>query len=156
MSDKQDSVVTNGQVVSLAYELRLENGEVLDKREGQDPLEFVQGRGQIIPGLESALYGMHIGEEKAVVVNPAEGYGEYDEDELDVMPRKSFPDHLELSVGKGLRFRDKETGEVYIGYVAELDEDKAVLDFNHPLAGETLHFQVRVLDVREATAEELT
>lgn len=154
--NKQDSVVANGQVVSLVYELRLDNGEVLDKSESQDPLEFVQGHGQIIPGLESALYGMQIGEEKAVVVSPEDGYGEYDEDDLDVMPRKSIPDHLELSVGKGLRLRDKNTGEVYIAYVAELDEEKAVLDYNHPLAGETLHFQVRILDLRKATAEELT
>ena len=154
--NKQDSVVANGQMVSLAYELRLDNGEVLDKSESQDPLEFVQGRGQIIPGLESALYGMQIGEEKAVVVSPEDGYGEYDEDDLDVMPRKSFPDHLELSIGKSLRFREKDTGEVYVGYITELDEDKAVLDFNHPLAGETLHFQVRIVDLRKATAEELT
>lgn len=153
--NKQDSVVANGQLVSLTYVLRLDNGEVFDKSESQEPLEFVQGRGQIIPGLESALYGMRIGEEKEFVVSPAEGYGEYDEDDLDVMPRKSLPDHIELSVGKGLRFREKDTGEVYVGYVAEFDEDKAVLDFNHPLAGETLHFQVRIVDLREATAEEL-
>lgn len=154
--NKQDAVVTNGQVVSLDYELRLDDGEVIDKSEGQDPLEFVQGRGQIIPGLESALYGMQVGEEKAVVVSPADAYGEYDEDDLDVMPRKSFPDHLDLSVGMRLRLRDKNTGEAYVAYVTELDEDKAVLDYNHPLAGETLHFKVRVVDLREATAEELT
>lgn len=154
--NKQDTVVANDQVVSLAYELRLENGEVLDKSEDQKPLEFVQGRGQIIPGLESALYGMQIGEEKEVVVSPEEGYGEYDEEDRDVIPRKSFPSHLDLTEGMGLRLRDKKTGEVYTAYVAELDEEKAVLDYNHPLAGETLHFQVRVVDLREATAEELS
>ncbi len=153
---KQDPVVADGQVVSLAYVLRLDNGEVFDKSEGQKPLEFVQGQGQIISGLESALYGMQIGEEKAIVVSPAEGYGEYDEDNLDVMSRKSFPDDLDLSVGMGLRLRDKDTGEVYVAYVAELDEENAVLDFNHPLAGETLYFQVRIVDLRKATAEELT
>lgn len=154
--NKQDTVVSNDQVVSLAYELRLENGEVFDKSEEQAPLEFVQGRGQIIPGLENALYGMEIGEEKEVVVSPEEGYGEYDEDELDVVPRQAFPDHLELSKGMGLRLRDKNTGEVYVAYVSDLDEEKAVLDYNHPLAGETLHFQIRVVDLREATDEELS
>jgi FKBP-type peptidyl-prolyl cis-trans isomerase SlyD len=153
--NKQNTVVANDQVVSLAYELRLENGEVFDKSEDQAPLEFVQGRGQIIPGLENALYGMQIGEEKEVVISPEEGYGEYDEEDLDVVPRRSFPDHLELNQGMGLRLRDKKTGEVYIAYVSELDEEKAVLDYNHPLAGETLHFQVRVVDLREATNEEL-
>lgn len=154
--NKQDSVVVDGQVVSLAYTLRLDNGEVFDKSENQKPLEFVQGHGQIIPGLESALYGMQIGEEKSVVVSPAEGYGEYDKENMDAMPRQSFPEDLELEVGKGLRFRDKGTGEVFTGYVAELDEDKAIMDFNHPLAGETLYFQVRIVDLRKATTEELT
>ncbi|UCC52780.1 MAG: peptidylprolyl isomerase [Anaerolineaceae bacterium] len=155
MADEQDLVVADGQMVTLAYILRLDNGEVFDKSEGQTPLEFVQGRGQIIHGLERALYGMHIGEEKEIVVNPADGYGEYDKDDLSVAPRKSLPEDFELYVGKGLRFRDKDNGEVYVGYVAEFDDDKALIDFNHPLAGETLHFQVRIVDLRKATAEEV-
>lgn len=155
MADEKDFVVANGQMVTLAYVLSLDNGEIFDKSEGQAPLEFVQGRGQIIHGLESALYGLHVGEEKEIVVNPADGYGEYDKDDVNIVPRKSIPEDLELYVGKGLRFRDKDTGEAYVGYVAELDNDKAVLDFNHPLAGETLHFKVRVVDLRNATAEEL-
>jgi FKBP-type peptidyl-prolyl cis-trans isomerase SlyD len=142
-------------VVSLAYALLLGNGEAIERTDEDDALQFIQGHGQIIPGLEDALYGMAVGEEKAVIVEPAEGYGSYDEDDLQAMPRNSFPADLELEIGTGLRLRDKDSGEVHTVYVAELDGENVVLDFNHPLAGETLHFQVRIVGLRPATAEEL-
>ncbi len=148
-------VVENDMVVSLAYELALEDGTALEQTDGDELLHFIQGQQQIIPGLENALYGMHVGEEKTVVVEPDQGYGLYDEEDFDVMPRSAFPADLELEVGTPLRLRDQVTGEGFTAYVAEINSDNVLLDFNHPLAGETLHFRVRVAGVRQATPQEL-
>lgn len=149
-------VVENDMVVSLAYELALADGTALEQTAGDELLHFIQGQQQIIPGLENALYGMQVGEEKTVVVEPDQGYGLYDDEDFDVMPRSAFPEDLELEVGTPLRLRDQVTGEGFTAYVAEINSDNILLDFNHPLAGETLHFHVRVADVRQATPEELT
>jgi FKBP-type peptidyl-prolyl cis-trans isomerase SlyD len=147
--------VADDVVVSLAYTLLLANGEAVERTEADDALQFIQGHGQIIPGLEDALYGMAVGEEKAVIVEPTEAYGEYDKENMQVMSRNAFPSDLALEIGTGLRLRDQDTDEVYTVYVAEVDGDDVMLDFNHPLAGETLHFQVKVTNLRPATAEEL-
>lgn len=147
--------VADDLVVSLDYTLRLEGDpEVFDTSEGQEPLEFIQGHGHIIPGLEQALYGMAVGQTKEVVVQPEDGYGELDSDAFELIPRDTFPPEMELEVGLGLELQD-EDGEVIEAYVAELHPDGVMLDFNHPLAGETLYFQVRVAGIRPATAEEL-
>lgn len=148
-------VVEDDRVVSLSYVLRLENDEMFEHSETEEPLKFVQGHGQIIPGLESALYGMRVGDKKSIVVGPDEGYGDYDEGNFDVMSRSAFPAELELTVGMGLRLRDGNSGETYTAFVAELSDDKVLLDFNHPLAGETLFFEVQILGIRMATEEEL-
>lgn len=148
-------VVEDDRVVSLSYVLRLENEEMFEHSETEEPLKFVQGHGQIIPGLESALYGMRVGDKKSIVVGPDEGYGDYDEGNFDVMSRSAFPAELELTVGMGLRLRDGNSGETYTAFVAELSDDKVLLDFNHPLAGETLFFEVQILGIRMATEEEL-
>ncbi|MCI0398614.1 MAG: peptidylprolyl isomerase [Chloroflexi bacterium] len=147
--------IDDDDVVSLAYSLRLDDGQEVDSSDGDDPLEFIQGYGQIIPGLEEALYGMAVGEEKQVVVEPEDGYGHYDVDDFSVVPRDAFPPELTLAPGMGLSVQDSESGEVFQAYVAELHSDSVVLDFNHPLAGETLHFQVKIVGLRAATDEEL-
>jgi FKBP-type peptidyl-prolyl cis-trans isomerase SlyD len=146
--------VADGMVVSLDYTLRLDDGEIVDSSADQDPLEFLQGQGQIIPGLEQALYGMAVDDQKDVVVAPADGYGEEDPDALELVERDVFPPDLDLRPGIGLRMRD-ESGEAMVAYVAEVRPDGVVLDFNHPLAGETLYFQVRIAGLRTATDEEL-
>lgn len=146
--------VSDGLVVSLDYTLRLDDGEVVDTSTDQDPLEFLQGRGQIINGLEQALYGMEIGDEKDVEVEPSAGYGEYDNDAFQVVPHDVFPPDMTLTPGMGLRMRDS-SGQVLEAYVAEVRPDGVLLDFNHPLAGETLYFQVKISGLRPATSEEL-
>jgi FKBP-type peptidyl-prolyl cis-trans isomerase SlyD len=149
-----DLIVKDGLVVGLDYTLRLDDGEVIDTSEGKEPLEFLQGRGQIIPGLEQALYGMVIGEQKDVEVAPAEGYGEHDPDALELVERDVFPPDLDLQPGMGLRMRDA-SGKALEAYVADIRADGVVLDFNHPLAGETLFFEVEIVGLRPATSEEL-
>lgn len=146
--------VADDVVVSLDYTLRLDDGEVADTSEGGEPIEFLQGRGQIIPGLEQALYGMAIGDQKDVVVAPADGYGEQDPDAFELVDRDVFPSDLSLEPGMGFRMRD-DSGEALIAYVEEIQPEGVLLDLNHPLAGETLHFQVKIAGLRAATVEEM-
>lgn len=146
--------VADGMVVSLDYTLRLDDGQVIDSSNGREALQFLQGQGQIIPGLEQALYGMEVGEEKEVEVAPGDGYGETDPDAYQMVPHDLFPADMELSEGMGLRMRD-ESGQPLEAYVANVSPDGVLLDFNHPLAGETLYFHVKITDLRPGTSEEL-
>ena len=152
MSTEKMTVADN-MVVSMDYTLTLDSGEVIDSSDGREPLEFLHGRGQIIPGLEKELYGMTVGDVKKV--SPAEGYGEMDDDAFQLYPRDSFPDDMELAEGMGLHMRDTESGQVIEAYIYEIRPDGVVLDFNHPLAGETLNFDVKIAGLRPATSEEL-
>jgi len=146
--------IADGVVVSLDYVLQLDDGNEIDSSVGREPLVFLQGAGQIIPGLEQALYGLSVGDEKEVVVAPADGYGEFDDEAMQVVPRDVFPQDIDLAPGMGFRMRD-EAGRTFEAYVAEVRPNGVLLDFNHPLAGETLYFQVKVVDLRTATADEL-
>jgi FKBP-type peptidyl-prolyl cis-trans isomerase SlyD len=147
--------VGNNLVVSLYYTLRLDSGQVVDSSSGKAPLEFLPGQGYIIPGLEQALYGMAVGEEKDVVVAPADGYGERDSNAFQVVPKNAFPSDLALEVGQTLHMRDSSTQQVFQTVISEVRADEVLLDFNHPLAGEVLHFHVQVVGLRPATGEEL-
>lgn len=155
MTSEQAHTVADGQVVSLAYKLHADDGELLDESEVNEPLAFLQGAGQIIPGLETALYGMSVGDKKNVKVEPVDGYGKYNPENKQTMPRTAFPPDLALEEGTGLVVRDTQSGERFQAFVEELHQDHVVLDFNHPLAGETLFFEVEVVGLRPATAEEL-
>ena len=146
--------VKDGMVVSLEYILRLDDGEIIDASEG-DVLEYLHGYGQIIPGLEKALVGLAIGDSKKVTVPASEAYGEVDMEAFEIVPRSMFPDDLELEEGLELSLRDVETDEPFDATIAEIRETEVMLDFNHPLAGETLHFEVTIPAMRLATEEEL-
>jgi FKBP-type peptidyl-prolyl cis-trans isomerase SlyD len=151
----QELRVEDGMVVGMDYTLRADDaeGEVLDTSAERAPLEFLQGSGAIIPGLERELYGMTVGEEKDVTVEPADGYGDFDPEAYTEVPLHSFPDGMAVEPGVGLTVRD-ESGNTYEAFISEVREDSAVLDFNHPLAGQTLHFNVRISSLRPATEEE--
>ena len=146
--------IADGMVVSLDYTLRLNDGEVIDSSDDGEALQILQGQGQIIPGLEQALYGMAEGEEKDVEVAPTEGYGEKDPDAYEMVDHDVFPSDLVLSKGMGLRLRD-ESGQPLEAYVADIRTEGVLLDFNHPLAGETLFFHVKIAGLRPGTTEEL-
>ena len=148
------TTVQDGMVVSLAYSLRLNGGDVIDSSAEGEPLEFLQGAGQIISGLERALYGMAVGDEKQVTVQPADGYGEMDPEGVQFFPASAFPEGIDLAVGMALQAQDS-SGHVHTVYVSEVQEDGVMLDFNHPLAGETLHFQAKIAGLRPATDEEM-
>jgi len=146
-------LVADDVVVSLAYKLTVD-GEVLDESEADDALQFLQGHRNIIPGLESQLNGMKIGESKTVVVPPETGYGEVDKDSIDEIPVTEFPEGVTPEVGLELEIKDKDGNEMY-GRVLSIQEDTVTMDFNHPLAGKELHFEVKVMDLRVATGEEM-
>lgn len=145
--------VENGVVVSIDYTLHVD-GELLDSSEGQGPLQFLAGYGNIVPGLESEMMGMKIGDSKNVIVQPAEGYGEFDEQAFLQVPRGDFPKDMPLEVDAELNVRDNE-GNSKFARVESIDGDTVTLNFNHPLAGDELHFHVKVVALREPTAEEL-
>jgi len=153
MSEQEKRVVGENDVVSLEYTLTVD-GEVVDSSEGHEPIQFIQGQGHIIPGLEKAIYGMTTGESKEVNVAPAEGYGEEDPNAFLEIPKSEFPPEIPVEVGTPLQLRDHQ-GQVFEAIIAEVKEDSAVLNFNHPLAGKTLNFQIKVVGIREATPEEI-
>jgi len=146
-------IVSNDVIVAMEYKLTIE-GEEVDSSEESGPLEFLQGGHNIITGLENQLYGMKIGDTRSIVVTPQDGYGEVDPQALIDVPRAEFPADLPLEVGIELDIRD-EDGEIFPASVVEVNQNTVRLDFNHPLAGETLQFDVRILDLRAPSPEEL-
>jgi FKBP-type peptidyl-prolyl cis-trans isomerase SlyD len=142
-------------VVSIHYTLTLDDGELVDSSQGDDALVYLHGHGNIVPGLESQLAGRKVGDVFTAVVAPEDGYGEHDPAGVQTVPRSSFP--KEVEVQPGMQFQaENEDGTSAELTVTEVDGDEITIDLNHPLAGQTLHFEVKVAAIRRATAEELT
>lgn len=155
MSEKTALTVKDDVIVSIDYTLRLDDGEIIDSSEGREPLEYMQGRGQIVPGLERELYGMNVGDEKEVTVTAQEGYGDYDEERLQRVPLETFPDEMALEEGMSVRMRDVNSGQLFDAVIDDVDDEAVTLDFNHPLAGEKLFFDIKIVGLREPSDEEL-
>lgn len=145
--------VQDGVVVSMEYTLKVD-GEVIDSSAGQEPLQFLTGYGNIIPGLEREMIGMKVGDSKDVIVAPAEGYGEYDDEAFLEVPRGEFPKDMPVEEGLELTVRDEE-GQARYARIDSVEAESVRLNFNHPLAGDELHFNVKVVGLREPTGEEL-
>jgi FKBP-type peptidyl-prolyl cis-trans isomerase SlyD len=145
--------VQDGLVVSMDYKLTVD-GEVLDSSDDAGPLQFLAGYGNIVPGLEREMIGMKVGENKDVVVAPEDGYGEFDEEAFMEVPRNEFPADMQIEEGLELSVTDEE-GQNQYARVESLTDEKVRLDFNHPLAGAELHFNVKVVALRDPTEEEL-
>ncbi|MFQ5451843.1 MAG: peptidylprolyl isomerase [Nitrospinaceae bacterium] len=147
-------MIKKDSVVSLSYILKNENGEELDRSETADPLTYMHGHGQIVPGLENALEGLTVGEKKEVSVSPRDGYGEVIPQLKMKVNRDKFP--ADANIEPGMQFTAKTEDDKQIPFTVQAVEgDEVMLDGNHPLAGEKLHFSVEVIEVRHATAEEL-
>jgi FKBP-type peptidyl-prolyl cis-trans isomerase 2 len=136
--------VSKGKVISLEYTLKLEDNQVVDTNVGKDPLTYTQGANQIVPGVESALEGMAVGQAKQVVVAPSEGYGERNPNALQEVPKQKVPQ--DIKVGTQLQGKDT-TGREVRPVVTEIKDDTVLLDFNHPLAGKTLFFDLKVVNI---------
>lgn len=145
--------VSENKVVSIHYTLRNDAGEVIDSSAGRAPLRYLHGVGNIIPGLEKALEGKTSGDRVDVNIAPEEAYGERDESLVQVVPRSAFEGVEEIE--PGMQFQAQTPAGRQILTVVEVQDDRVVVDGNHPLAGETLHFSVEITEVREATEEEL-
>jgi FKBP-type peptidyl-prolyl cis-trans isomerase SlyD len=145
--------VEDRQYVSIDYTLSLDSGEVVDRSTPGEPLGFLLGSGQIIAGLEKGLKGMEAGQSAKISVEPEEGYGIPNPSLIRDIPRENFPDDLKLEIGMGFEVKGPH-GPVSFR-VKEVGDEAVVADFNHPLAGQRLHFDVTVSEVREPRAEEL-
>ena len=144
-------VAAKNKVVAFQYVLRDGEGSEIDRSDG-DPMVYLHGHGNIVPGLERQLDGLAVGAELTAVVPPAEGYGVLKEDAVQQIPRTAFGD-LPLQVGMDLA--TEVDGAVVPFWIVKLDAAAVTVDFNHPLAGQTLHFEVSVTAVRDATEDEL-
>ena len=146
--------VSPGMKVSIEYILKLEDDAVVDSNVGSSPLTYVHGFQQIIPGLEKALEGMAIGESKQVTVSPEEGYGMISQQAFIEVKKEQVPQDAQnaLRVDAHVRGRDA-SGSVFHARVAEIKDQTVVLDFNHPLAGRTLYYEVKILDIQQAPIE---
>lgn len=140
--------------VTLSYTLYDEDGDVIDSTDEDEPLSYMHGYGQIVPGLERGLEGRSKGDARTVEVSAADGYGEYDPEAVFEIDRSEFPRPDEVAVGDEF-VAESEDGEGIPLTVLEVKGDSCVVDANHPLAGEKLRFEVTVLDVRAATDGEI-
>jgi FKBP-type peptidyl-prolyl cis-trans isomerase SlyD len=140
------------KAVTFHYSLRDDEGTELDSSAGAEPLTYLHGEGNIVPGLEKALEGKQPGDEVKVKVTPEEGYGVRDEGNIRNVPRRKLP---EGKIEPGMRVRLETNHGQIVALVTAIKGDYVTVDTNHPLAGMNLHFEVKVVEVRDATAEEL-
>lgn len=154
MKEQQTRFIEDGQVVTLDYTLTVD-GEVVDSSAGSQPIQFIQGQQHIIPGLEDELYGLEVGAQKQVVVQPEKAYGPVDPENYSDIPREQFPSEIPLEPGVELEVRE-QSGKTLTARIDNVTDETVRLDFNHPLAGKVLHFSVQVVSLRAATAEEMS
>ena len=145
--------VAKDKVVSIDYTLTGTGGEVIDSSQGGEPLTYLHGAGNIIPGLEQALEGKSAGEEINATVAPDQGYGQKNPGLIQPVPRSQFPGVSDIKVG--MQFQAQTNHGPRVVTVVDMNDDTVTVDANHPLAGETLTFAVRVVEVRDATQQEL-
>ena len=146
--------VAKNKVVSIHYTLTSDKGEILDTSEGKSPLAYIHGTGQLIPGLEKELESKEANDEVKAVVAPEDAYGVYNHDQVFVVGKDGFQGEEELTVGLQVQV-DTGQGQA-VGIVTKIEGENVTLDLNHPLAGQILHFEVKITDVRDATPEELS
>ena len=145
--------ITTNSVVSIDFTLSNKEGNILGTSKGEEPLIFIQGSGDIVPGLEKFLEGKNAGDKLQVSIPPEEGYGFQDDSLIEVHPSDVFQgvDHLEV----GMTFQQQKGARSQIATITKIDGDEVTIDANHPLAGETLNFEVTVINVRDARPEEI-
>lgn len=145
--------IIKDKVASIDYTLTGDDGAVIDTSDGRGPLEYIHGQGRIIPGLEEALNGRSVGESFKISIPAGEAYGEHDENLIQPVPRANFGGIEKIEVG--MRFHARTPHGAQEVKVVKVDDQHVTIDANHPLAGQTLHFAVKVIGVRDAKPEEL-
>lgn len=143
------------KVVQIEYTLKDKEGNVLDSTQEKGPFSFISGNNQIIPKLEEKIGEMLIGTEKKVELEPKEAYGEYQNQAVQTVKKDDFPDDAEIKPGMSY-VANSPDGKQMPFVIKEVKEEDVVLDFNHPLAGKSLEFDVKLIDQRDATPEEIS
>ncbi len=144
--------VENGKYVSVEYKGTLENGEVFDTTEGREPIELQVGAGQIIKGFEDALIGMELNEKKEFTVAPEEAYGTRDENNIHTFSREEVPADMNPREGEMIGLQTPD-GRQIPARVAQFDDEKLVVDLNHPLADQSLSFEIEVVGINDVPAQ---
>ncbi|MGD9056373.1 MAG: peptidylprolyl isomerase [Desulfobacterales bacterium] len=137
-----------GDLVSVHYTGKLKNGEVFDSSKDRDPLEFTLGDKELLAGFEDGVVGMKAGQSKSVTLEPENAFGDRREDLLLKLPKKEFPQHITPSVGLQLRLSNAEGKEMTV-VITEVGEESVTLDGNHPLSGQTVVFDIELLEIKE-------
>jgi FKBP-type peptidyl-prolyl cis-trans isomerase SlyD len=151
--DEKQLEVADHMVVTMEFTLRVD-GEVIEDTVESEPIQFLQGSGQVLPALEKQLYGMQVGDGKTIVLMPEEGYGVVDQEAYGDYDRGEFPKEIPLQPGVELQLKDQD-GETHYARIDSVNAHHVRLDFNPPLAGKELHFKVRIVGLRNATADEI-
>ena len=151
---KPAMVVAKDKVVAIDYTLKDNDGHILDQSDDGQPLSYLHGAGMIVTGLESALEGKVTDDELQVIVEPTDGYGEIEDGLCQQIPRSEFADIDDLEVGMQFRVNAEEDGFLVVT-VVDVNDEEVTIDGNHQLAGVTLHFDVKVREIRDATEEEI-
>lgn len=146
--------IAKDTVVTIEYTLRDDNGTILDTSDGREPLAYLHGNGNLIPGLEAELEGKAADAALKVSIAPKDAYGEFDESQVVTVPKEQFTGVEDLAVG--MQFTASGPDGQRIVTISKIEGDQVTVDANHPLAGQRLNFEVKVLSVRAATADELS
>jgi len=145
----KSNIVKKGDKIKVDYEGRLDSGEIFDSSqhgEHSHPLEFEVGSGSVIKGFDEGILGMKVGEEKNITIKPEEAYGSHNQSLLRKIPRAQIPLKEELKPGMMLMMGTPD-GQKFPVRIAEVTNDEVILDLNHPLAGKTLHFRIKILEI---------
>lgn len=145
--------INENSVASFHYTLKNDAGETLDTSDGNEPLTYLHGAGNIVPGLEKEMEGRVVKDSFSVTINAAEGYGELDENLKQELPRSMFAGVEEIEAG--MEFQAQTEHGLQVISVTKVDGDMITVDGNHPLAGQNLHFDIEIVDIRDASQEEL-
>ncbi|MEK7432609.1 MAG: peptidylprolyl isomerase [Cyanobacteriota bacterium] len=146
--------VGKNKAVGIDYTLYLDDGSIADTTQDSEPLYFLFGYDNIIPGLEKALEGLSVGDKKTVEVEPEDAYGDINPDGFQEIPKTVFPEDAEIELGMPFALMDEDNNYIP-ATIYEIEENHVLVDLNHPLAGEKLRFEVEVVDIKEASEEEL-
>ncbi|MBW3003586.1 peptidylprolyl isomerase [Candidatus Woesearchaeota archaeon] len=135
-----------GDTLNIEYTGTFEEGTMFDTNVGKDPLTVKLGEKKLIKGFEQALYGMKPGDEKEITIEPKDAYGERHEELIQKVPKKSFPEKMELKVGTSLSLKDPD-GHIILATIAEVSDNDVKIDLNHPFAGKRLKFKIKLLSI---------
>ncbi len=147
--------IERNKVVTMNFTLTDDDGKLIDSTDNGGPFSFISGLNMVLPKLEEAVNGMLIGSKKSLKLEAKDGYGNYNEDAVQVVGKENFPEDFVLEVGMEYMARNPEGMEMPF-VITNVDGEVITVDFNHPLAGVNLNFEIELLNVRDATAEELS